>query len=395
MTRIGAGLSTAEQASDAGGEAAAAARAELRGADVDLAFLFLSPHHLDEAEEAAGQVREELAPAHLAGCVAEGVIGRERELEGKAGVAVWAASLPGAVIEPFHVQSAEGDDGAALRSLPDLDDPALVIVLADPFQLPVPALVERFNEDYPGVPLVGGIATGAGRPGAQALVLDGEIHRDGAIGIGLSQIAVEAVVSQGCAPLGPDAVVTRAAGNVVFELAGRPALERLREVVASLSPQERLLATQGLLAGLVIDENRPEYGRGDFLMRGILGADEESGAIAVGEEVRVGQTLRFHARDAASADADLRLALEETLAGEPRRAAGALLFSCNGRGQNMFDGPDHDSGALVEALGGPTLAGFFCGGEIGPVGGRSFLHGFTATMAIFLDDGRGARRRPA
>jgi small ligand-binding sensory domain FIST len=180
-------------------------------------------------------------------------------------------------------------------------------------------------------------------------------------------------------------VITRAEGNVVQELAGRPALSRLREIVGGLSPPERMLASKGLLAGLVIDENKPAYERGDFLMRGILGADEESGAIAIGEEVRVGQTLRFHARDAASADEDLRLALEERLGNESRPAAGALLFTCNGRGTNMFAAPDHDSRAVSSALGRPAVAGFFCGGEIGPIGGRSFLHGFTATMAVFLE----------
>jgi small ligand-binding sensory domain FIST len=203
------------------------------------------------------------------------------------------------------------------------------------------------------------------------------------------------VVSQGCAPLGTDAVITRAEGNVVLELAGRPALERLREIVGTLSGEERALAARGLLAGLVIDENRPEYGRGDFLMRGILGADEQSGAIAIGEQVRVGQTLRFHARDAATAAADLQLALDETVGAGKPAAAGALLFSCNGRGRAMFDEADHDSRTLAEALGAPALAGFFCGGEIGPVGSRSFLHGFTATMAIFLDGGETAERRGA
>jgi small ligand-binding sensory domain FIST len=389
MTRIGAGLSTASGAATAAAEAAALARERLGGAAADLALLFLSPHYVEDAPQAAAGVREALAPAHLAGCAAEGVIALERELEGEAGLAVWAASLPDAGIQPFHVRAVEEDDAIVLDGLPDLGDPELVLLLADPFALPVSALIDHLGEQYPDVPVVGGIATGGGEPGAQALILDGEIHREGAVGIGLSNVAVEAVVSQGCAPLGSDAVITRAEGNVVFELAGRPALERLREVVGTLSPRERQLAARGLLAGLVIDENKPEYGRGDFLMRGILGADEESGAIAIGDEVRIGQTLRFHARDATSADEDLRLALSEAVAEGGAPPAGALLFSCNGRGRNMFEEPDHDSRALADALGAPALAGFFCGGEIGPVGGRSFLHGFTATMAIFLaEDGR-------
>jgi small ligand-binding sensory domain FIST len=387
MARIGAGLSTATDSAAAAAEAARAARQALAGASVDLALAFLSPHHLDEAEEAASAIREELEPRHFAGCVAEGVIARDSELENGAGLAVWAASLPGAEIEPFHVAALAGedDDELVLAGLPDLSAAALVIVLADPFALPVQALIEAIDDLRPGLPVVGGIAVGAGRPAQQALFLEDEVHRVGAVGIALSEVTVEPVVSQGCAPLGREAVITQAEGNVVLELAGKPALERLREVVAGLSPEERELAASGLLAGLVIDENKPDYGRGDFLMRGILGADEESGAIAIGEQVRVGQTLRFHARDASSADEDLRLALAETLEATRTRPAGALLFACNGRGQNMFGAPDHDSRALADALGGPALAGFFCGGEIGPIGGRTFLHGFTATAAIFLD----------
>jgi small ligand-binding sensory domain FIST len=385
VNRIGAGLSTTADSVAAAVEAAQGAAAFLAGADVELALAFLSPHHLDDAEAVAATIRMELGPRHLAGCVAEGVIGLERELEDEVGLAVWAASLPGAAIELFHVDAAESEEELTLGGLPDLTGATLVLVLADPFALPVQALIDAIHVSGPGVPVVGGIATGAGQPAQQALLLDDEVHRDGAIGIALSGVAVEAVVSQGCAPLGREAVITQAEGNLVLELAGQPALERLREIVAGLSDGERQLAASGLLAGLVIDENKPEYGRGDFLMRGILGADDESGAIAIGEQVRVGQTLRFHARDATSADSDLRLALAEGLDASSGTPAGALLFACNGRGQSMFGAPDHDSNALADALGTPALAGFFCGGEIGPVGGRTFLHGFTATAVIFLD----------
>jgi small ligand-binding sensory domain FIST len=243
-------------------------------------------------------------------------------------------------------------------------------------------LLERLNAERPGLPLVGGIATGAGGLGAQALIVDEEVYDLGAAGAVLSGVRVTTLVSQGCAPIGHEAVITRAEGNIVLELAGQPALERLRRELARLPRERQLLAAQGLLTGLVIDENQPEYERGDFLIRGLLGADEEAGALLLGEQVRVGQTLRFHVRDAASADEDLR----EALAGlGEARAAGALLFTCNGRGTRMFPAPDHDARIVSEALGGPALAGFFCGGEIGPVGGRAFLHGFTATLAVFLE----------
>jgi small ligand-binding sensory domain FIST len=385
MTRIAAGLSTEASAAIAASDAAEQVLGELAPSDVDLAFLFLTPQHLEHATEAAGGVRGVLSPRCLIGCVAEGVIGREREVESGPAAAVWAASFPDVVIEPFHAGAAGDGESVDLDGLPDLGEPSLILLLVDPFTSPAGNLIGRLNLEYPGVPLVGGIATGGGQPGAQALVLDDRVYDRGTVGVALAGVEAEAVVSQGCAPLGREAVITRAEGNIVYELAGQPALERLKETVATLTQRERALAVRGLLAGLVIDENKPEYGRRDFLMRGILGADEESGAIAVGEEVRVGQTLRFHARDASSAHDDLSLALSETLEGLGRQPAGALLFTCNGRGTNMFSEPSHDSRVLSAALGSPALAGFFCGGEIGPVGTKSFLHGFTATMAVFAD----------
>jgi small ligand-binding sensory domain FIST len=381
--RIGAGLSTSGSAWKAATEAARAARGGALGrAEVDLAFLFLSPAYLDEAEAAAEAVREELAPRHLLGCVAEGVVARVRELEEGPAVAVWAGALPGAEIECFHAAAAQTDDGIEVAGFPELDDPALVTLLVDPFTFPTGPFLASLNERYERIPLVGGIAVGQ-RPGAQALILDEAVHTEGAVGAVVSGLPVLTVVSQGCRPIGREAVVTRCEGNVVSELAGMPALERLRREIAALSPEEQALAARGLLAGLVIDENRPEYDIGDFLMRGLLGADEATGALALGDRVRVGQTLRFFVRDATSADADLRQALGGAL--RRGRPAGALLFTCNGRGMNMFPEPDHDARVVTETLGTQALAGFFCGGEIGPVGGKAFLHGFTATLAVFLE----------
>ena len=223
----------------------------------------------------------------------------------------------------------------------------------------------------------------SGSPGTAALIVDDDVHEEGAVGVALAGVPVITTVSQGCAPIGREAVITQAEGNVVLELAGKPALHWVRSQLAALAPEQQALAARGLLAGLVIDENKAEYERGDYLIRGLIGVDEATGSIAIGEQVRIGQTLRLHARDAASADEDLRAALAETLDfGTP---AGALLFTCNGRGTHMFPDPDHDVRVVAEGIGAPAIAGFFCGGEIGPVGGRSFLHGFTATLAVFLE----------
>jgi small ligand-binding sensory domain FIST len=178
-------------------------------------------------------------------------------------------------------------------------------------------------------------------------------------------------------------VITAADGNVIHELASRPALTRLKQAIAELNLQERALAARGLMLGIVIDENKPDYDRGDFLIRGLLSVDEETESIAVGERIRVGQTMRMQVRDGASADEDLAESLERHFGDLERPAAGALLFTCNGRGSHMFDSPDHDVSALTRALGGAPAAGFFCAGEIGPVGPRNFVHGFTATLAVF------------
>lgn len=374
--RLGAGISTSPAAADAAVEAAREAARPLQGEQADLAFLFMSAHHVDRAAEAVFALREELAPRSLAGCVAQGVLGRDLEVESRPAVAVWAGSLPGATVRSFRLEP----DGSGL---PSLEDPALVVLLVDPFTFPAGRFLQRLNEEAPGLAVVGGLAAGAGRPGTQAFVVDGELFADGAVAVAIGGVSVRTVVSQGCSPIGREMVITRAEGNVVYELAGERAIDRLRREVERLSPAERALVAQGILAGLVIDENKAEYGRGDFLVRGVLGADESSGAIVVGEQVRVGQTLRFHVRDAETADEDLRESLSREVGSA--RAAGALLFTCNGRGTHMFDEESHDARTVSELLGSPAVAGFFCGGEIGPVGGRAFLHGFTATLAVFAE----------
>ena len=381
VSDVAVGLSRSRSTADAAREAARRAVKDLRSASINLAYLFLSSDHLGEAGEAAQAVRDELDPGSLLGCVSEAVIAGRRELEEGPAAAVWAASLPGAEIRAFHATAFETDAGVEVAGLPALDEPSLVTLVADPFTFPVGPCLARLGEEHPGLPLVGGLATGGGEPGAQALVVDGELHTEGAIGATVTGVPVTAVVSQGCSPLGTDAVITRCEGNVVFELAGRPALERLRDELVALPPAQQKLAARGLLAGIVIDENRSEYARGDYLMRGVLAADEKTGALALGDRVRIGQTLRFHVRDAASAHEDLQETLGR-LRGRP--TTGALLFTCNGRGTKMFSEPDHDARLVSQVVGGSALAGFFCAGEIGPVGNRTFVHGFTATMAVFF-----------
>jgi small ligand-binding sensory domain FIST len=384
--QVAVGASESFDTVEAAAEAADRARAGLSAA-CDLAFVFASGQHLSMAKWLLSEVLDRLDPRALIGCGAGGTVAGGRELEDTAGLVVWAASLPGAELETMHLTAERDTEGFRLLGLPEsLSGPAeeaeSLIALCDPFSFPPEELLAHVERSRPQVPVLGGLAS-ASVGGSAVLLRDGDLHADGAVAVRVTGREVLPCVSQGAGPVGPEMTITRAEANVIGGLAGKPAMERLGEVIAGLPDHERSLAASGVLIGVVINENRPEYERGDFLVRPIIGADRESGSIAIGESVRVGQTVRLQVRDAASADADLREALRaQAQALGPAGAAGTLLFTCNGRGSHMFDVPDHDAGAVEDALGAPT-AGFFCAGEIGPVGGRNFLHGFTATMAVF------------
>ncbi len=356
------------------------------GTHPDLAVVFASPALCRDPATLLDAIHERLRPRHLIGCTGEAIIGTGREIENGAALSLWAIRLPGAEIFEMRLEADPAGDGELLGwPFVDADDPSLdgiALVVADPFTFSADALLAQTNAA--DLPLVGGMASGGRRPGEHLVFLGQEAHADGAVGVVISGANVVAAVSQGCAPIGPEMVVTDAEeGGRIDELAGQPAVAKIESVIDELDPATRRLAATGLLAGVVINENVPEYGRGDFLMRGILGGDRETGRLLVGENVRVGQTLRLHVRDARSADADLRTALRDAGSRVGGAPAAALLFTCNGRGRHMFEIPDHDARAVREEISDIPLAGLFCNGEIGPVGGTNFIHGFTATLAVF------------
>ena len=345
----------------------------------DLAVLFVTAPHAGAVEDMARAVREVLQPGCLLAATAVSVLAGAQEVEEQPAVALWTARL-GQAVTPVRLTAAPSADEMRVAGMPELDVDAgrVLVLLADPFTFPVDALLAQLCEDAPGLRVVGGMASAARGPGGNRLVLDGTVMADGAVGALLpAGASVKTVVSQGCRPIGDPMTVTRSEGQVVYELAGRPALERLVELLGSLSEQERALAQQGIHLGHVIDEHKAEFGRGDFLIRNVLGGDREAGAIAVGDDVELGATVQFQVRDAESADEDLR----ELLAGE--HAAGALVFTCNGRGIRLFGQPDHDAEVIDAHVDGGATAGMFCAGEVGPIGDRSFLHGFTASVLLF------------
>lgn len=382
-TRVLAGVGLSVQLDPFAGalEAARVASAALAGEPPDLMVVFASGAHLAEPEATLAGIHHVAEPRALVGCGAGGVLGAGRELESGTAVAVWAASLrDGGTAIPFHATG----NADAVDGLPELAGTSAVIMLSDPYSFPTDDALEHLSGHAAVVPVLGGIASGRGTGGSAVLFAGDRVCGEGAVGVTLEHVEVLPCVSQGAAPIGREMTITAAEGNVIAELAGRPALETIEQVISGLPARERALLETGVLIGIVIDSGKPEYEQGDFLVRGVLGADPESGRVAVGAGVREGQVVRLHARDARSAAEDLRQSLRlrlEALAGAT--PAGALVFSCNGRGRAMFGTCDHDAKTIERELGGAPAAGFFAAGELGPVGGRVFLHGFTATLAVF------------
>jgi small ligand-binding sensory domain FIST len=381
--RVGAGISTDRDPLTGATEAAREAAVALGGEPADLAVVFAAGAHLAAPEATLEGVHAELAPEALVGCGAGGVLGGRRELESGTAVAVWASSLGEGTARPFHATVTEVAEGGLLEGLPEPTAESALIVLCDPYTFPTDAVLDGLARDAPGVPVLGGLSSGRTLGGGGALFLDDTVCEDGAVGVCLDGVEMLPCVSQGAAPVGREMTITAADGNVILELAGKPAVQTIENVISELPIVQRALLAGGLLIGIVIDGGKPDYEQGDFLVRGVLGADSDTGAVAVGASVSPGQVVRLHARDARSADDDLRRALRlRAQASGSRPPAGALVFSCNGRGKSMFGEADHDATAVQDVLGAPA-AGFFAAGEVGPVGGRSFLHTFTATLAVF------------
>ncbi|MDQ4149027.1 MAG: FIST C-terminal domain-containing protein [Actinomycetota bacterium] len=384
MIKIGSGISTHAHPSRAVEEAFQQAMLPLDEGRVSLAFLFVSPDHLAAAPEIVEALRPRLGGATLLGCTSQGTIGTEREVEQGHALSLWLAQLDRATLDPFELSVEATPDGEAIVGLPLVSAPVrAMILLADPFTFPTQRLLEALNSDYPQLPVLGGQASGFA-PGRNLLILNDRIRNTGAVGVLLSgDVKVTPLVSQGCKPIGDPFVVTSVQGNVILELGGRPPLMRLREILIRMTREEQAKVLQNLHLGLVIDEHKIDPQPGDFLIRPVLQADPESGAIAVGEALKVGQTVQFQVRDAETADADLKGMLKEYASRSGKPPAGGLMFTCNGRGFSLFGVPDHDVSALREIFAALPVAGMFCGGEIGPIGGINFLHGFTASVALF------------
>lgn len=346
--------------------------------DPDLAVIFVSADHAGAMEDIVFTVRELLRPRTLVGTTGGTVVGGSKEVEQRSAISLWAAK--GVEADAVRLRAVRDGDRAAIVGWPGdhVGDAAAVLLIADPFTFPTEAFLTHVREHHEGLPIVGGLASAGQQPGTNRLVVDGNVVTEGAVAAILrGPVRAEAVVSQGCRPIGDAFVVTGATGNVITSVGGEPPLQRLEAIAASLPPDQLAMLQQGVHLGLAFDEHQVDFGRGDFLIRNLVSADRDDGSVVADHHIEVGTTVQFQVRDAASADDDLRHLLRG------RAAEGALLFTCNGRGTHLFDEPDHDASVIEQALHSPALAGMSCMGEIGPVGGTNYLHGFTASMLLF------------
>lgn len=377
-------------------EAAAALERGLLGERPDLVLLFASPHHLQDLEEVAAHAERRFPGAVLAGCTGRGVIGGGREAEEGPALSLTGASLPGVELVGRHLlpEAIPDADTGALRWQARLGLSAgarpAFLTLVDPFTVEAEALVRGLDVAYPGAPKVGGLVSGGSVPGEHRLLLGGELLEGGAVVVALAgDVAVETLIAQGCRPIGDPMLVTRCRGGLLQELDRGTPLRVLGEIYEGLDARDRELLRHSLFLGIDMRSERVEFDPSELLVRNILGADEESGAIAVGENLRPVQAVQFVLRDAHAAEQDLRRMLASRARAGGAPPAGALLFSCTGRGAGLFGHPDHDTQLFQERFGPTALGGFFCNGEIGPVGGTTYLHGYTSAFALFRERGEG------
>lgn len=364
-------------------------RARLPAKEVSLGLVFLSSKFFPDAEQVLEILRVHAQIPLLAGCSGGGLVANAEEIENAGGLVLALYSLPGAKLKGIHftqeqVDAAEGENFWSVETGIAPKDVNGWLAFIDPFHLEPEGWLRSWNKNYAALPVYGGLASSS-EPLAQ-VYLDGKVYEDGGVAIAIGgDVALAGVISQGCTPIGEAWTLTRVEQNLIRHIGNRPAYEVLSDTVQKLSPEEQKKAQGNLHIGLVVNEYLEEFHRGDFLVRNLIGGDPNSGVLVVGTVPRMGQTIQFQRRDAASASEEMNemLALEKTRLATTE-IYGGCLFCCNGRGKNLFGRPSHDS-ELVQAHFGPTgLAGFFCNGELGPVGDKNFVHGFTASLALFV-----------
>ena len=364
---------------------------QLDGAAANLAVVFASFHYQEQFEDIPGLIRDQLDSPLVLGCSGGGIIGNGLEVEQQPALSITVANLPNVTLKAFHLQADNLPDlDAGPQTWEDLvqvvksDDPQFIL-LADPYSFPAQNLILGLDFAFDQSAKIGGLASGAQQQGQNALFLEDQVFRSGAVGVAMSgNVVVDTVVAQGCRPIGKPMRITQSQRNLLGGLDGRPPVEVLRELFEGLNERDRGLMRTSLFLGVVMDGFIDEPRQGDFLIRNVMGMDDRAGVLSIGEVLKEGQLVQFHLRDAETSAEDL-VAVLDRYAGENRenQAQGALLFSCLGRGQYLYGKSNHDTEIFQNKLGSVPMGGFFCNGEIGPVSGTTFLHGYTSSFGIF------------
>jgi small ligand-binding sensory domain FIST len=360
--------------------------------DPDLLVVFLSAHYASGFDRVPEILAARFGAGLIVGCSAGGVIGGAREIEQRPGVSLTAACLPDVTLTPFHLESdalpALAAPTAEWQRALRLGDGTLphFLLVPDPFSFDAESCLLGLDRAFPRSQKIGGLASGGRQPGGNALFLGTQVYRTGAVGVAFTgNIEVDTIVAQGCRPIGEPMFVTRCQKNILWELDGESPLKILQDLYERSDPRDQELARHSLFLGIVMQENRHEYHQGDFLIRNIIGMDAKTGAVAIGAMLSEGAVVQFHLRDAKTSTADLEELLSRYAANRPREVqpCGSLLFSCLGRGMHLYGRADQDTDTFRRYLGDVPLGGFFCNGEIGPVHGSTFLHGYTSSFGLF------------
>jgi small ligand-binding sensory domain FIST len=366
-------------------------RGQVSAGPISLGLVFMTPKFFPQAKQVLEILQVHARVPLLLGCSSGGLIAGSEEIEEDAGISLGLYSLPGANLKGFHftqeqVEEAITPDYWHTETGVNPEDTSGWLTFVDPYHIDSEGWLRSWSEAYAPVPVLGGLASGDFNDRITQVYLNGEVFEEGGVAVSVGgDVRLASVLSQGCTPIGDTWTLTRVNQNVIQQIGNRPAYKVLEETVRNLSAAEQKKAQGNLLIGLVVNEYLEDFHRGDFLIRNLLGADPNSGAIAIGAMPRLGQTIQFQRRDAKAANEDMVELLEraeKNLDGKP--VYGACLCSCNGRGQGLFKKPNHDAATVQEHLGPTGLAGFFCNGEIGPIGEKNFLHGFTASLALFV-----------
>jgi small ligand-binding sensory domain FIST len=366
-------------------------RRELRAPHVSLGLVFMTPRFFSQAKQILEILRVHARVPLLAGCSSTSLVAGNEELEENPGIVLALYSLPGAKLDGVYFTQTQVEEAEGQTYWQDLTDiPAQQtngwLTFIDPFHLDSESWLRTWNESYAGLPVYGGLSSGVFADQVTQVYLNGDVHEDGGVAISVGgDVRLAGVISQGCTPIGDTWTLTRVEQNLIHKIANRPAYEVLSETVNHMPPDEQKKVRGNLFIGLVVNEYLDDFHRGDFLVRNLLGGDPQTGVLAVGAMPRAGQTMQFQRRDAEAASEDMSELLGRThLQLDGATVYGGCLCCCNGRGKHLFGASGHDAQLVQKQFGGIGLSGFFCNGEIGPVGQKNFLHGYTASLALFV-----------